>query len=573
METLVTDKENPHLLIVGSYRDNEVENIHPLKIRLRNIEQTNVVDIISIQLGNLDEDVVNAFISDTLNMDYVETEPLAATVHSKTHGNIFFVRAFLKAMADDELLAFNFGTLKWSWKIEDINTMYVTSNVLDLLLIKLRRIPVEESQVLSISSCLGSCFDLPILVVIVGYLRETMADNAKLSFIRLTVDNVIPSVEKDLSEGLLEHASTDQKDLLRFSHDQIQQAAFSLIPKESKELLQWSIGQALVRKLTPDQLSEVLFGAVDLLNSGLDEFTSTHANNNSKELFRLAELNMAAGERALAISAFQQAATYLQKSIKCISSVTGSEDLSWIRHPEFCLKAYQMYAGSLYCNNDFETMKKTLDIIFKYAASKEGRVTAYSTLVEAYCARDQFREAFDTAFTALNEFGVSFPRKPGQATVIFELIKTKRFMKKYPIKRLHDLPRMNDPSLEILLKMLVRLTPHAYLESVYLPLITFLLVKFSCLHGVCSSTPPAFAIYGLILAGALGDLKGGYDYAMCAMDLLEQIEDRTDFSFTCLVVSTSFYNESIKPTSIHDKPPCWHPSRCLWSKQTRDQSC
>ena len=542
METLVTDKENPHLLIVGSYRDNEVEKTHPLKLRLRNIEQTNLVDIVSMKLGNLDEDVVNAFISDTLNMDIAQTEPLAATVHSKTHGNIFFVRAFLRALVDDELLAFNFGTLKWSWKIEDINTIYVTNNVLDLMLSKLRRIPVEESQVLSVSSCLGSCFDLPILVVIVGFLRETMADNTKLSFIKLTEDNVIPSVEKDLSEGLLEHASTDQKDLLRFSHDQIQQAAFSLIPDESKELVQWSIGQALVRKLTPDQLSEVMFGAVDLLNSGLDDFTSTHANN-SKELLRLAELNMAAGERALAISAFQQAATYLQKSITFMSDVTGSEDLSWIQHPDFCLKAYQLYAGSLYCNNDFETMKKTLDTIFKYAASKEGRVTAYATLVEAYCARDQFRDAFNTAFTALKEFGVSFPRKPSQATVIFELIKTKQFMKKYPIEKLHDLPKMNDPSLEILLKMLLRLVPHAYLESLYLPLIIFRLVKASCLYGVCSSTPSAFALYGLILAGALGDLKEGYDYAMCAMDLSEQIEDKTDFSFTCLVVSTSFCND------------------------------
>lgn len=47
---------------------------------------------------------------------------------------------------------------------------------------------------------------------------------------------------------------------------------------------------------------------------------------------------------------------------------------------------------------------------------------------------------------------------------------TKAFMKKYPVEKINELPLMNDPPRAILMKILISLAPHVYLECKnYLP--------------------------------------------------------------------------------------------------------
>lgn len=121
-----------------------------------------------------------------------------------------------------------FYTIFRQWDIDAINQMHVTSNVADLLLAKLRKIPSDQSQLLALSSCLGSCFDLTILIIVVDYLKEIMAsDNTAcpvkeaLSFLTLTSANIQACIDQELAEGLLEQASRRSDHSFRFSHDQV----------------------------------------------------------------------------------------------------------------------------------------------------------------------------------------------------------------------------------------------------------------------------------------------------------------------------------------------------------------
>ena len=141
---------------------------------------------------------------------------------------VFFVIQFLNALSEGELLVFNIGMMKWRFDIDAINQMHVTSNVADLLLAKLRKIPSDQSQLLALSSCLGSCFDLTILIIVVDYLKEIMAsDNTAcpvkeaLSFLTLTSANIQACIDQELAEGLLEQASRRSDHSFRFSHDQV----------------------------------------------------------------------------------------------------------------------------------------------------------------------------------------------------------------------------------------------------------------------------------------------------------------------------------------------------------------
>jgi len=183
-------------------------------------------------------------------------------------------------------------------------------------------------------------------------------------------------------------------------------------------------------------------------------------------------------------------------------------------------------------------MHEHLEEVLKYTSSKAGRIAAYRDLVSSYTSRDMHRKAFDAAFVALEEFGdTPFPRKPSKFTVVKCLFATKKLLKKYPMEKLNQLPVMDDPIRAIMMKIFIRLTAHAYLECrFYLPLIVFRVVTWSCIYGVSGASPPAFALYGLLLVG-LGDLKGGTEFTEFATGLMEQSNDKSEYAFTNLVVT------------------------------------
>jgi len=96
LEVLATDQDNANLLIVGSYRDDEVEATDPLLARIREIERSNRVNINRLSITNLEQHVVNELVADTLNMSIDDTRQLSHLVHQKTHGNVFYVIKFMK---------------------------------------------------------------------------------------------------------------------------------------------------------------------------------------------------------------------------------------------------------------------------------------------------------------------------------------------------------------------------------------------------------------------------------------------------------------------------------------------
>ena len=89
IEILATDKKNFSLLVIGTYRQDEVSKTHPLSVRLKEIRQSDVY-VRHLSIGELPLGVVNTFVSDTINMPEAEVEPLSALVHAKTKGNGMF---------------------------------------------------------------------------------------------------------------------------------------------------------------------------------------------------------------------------------------------------------------------------------------------------------------------------------------------------------------------------------------------------------------------------------------------------------------------------------------------------
>jgi predicted ATPase len=116
----------------------------------------------------------------------------------------------------------------------------------------------------------------------------------------------------------------------KFLHDRIQQAAYSLIPDEDKKTTHLKIGQLLLQKTPESAIEDNIFDIVNQLNIGVELIT------NSAEKEQLAALNLIAGRKAKAATAYEAAVRYLSVGLGLLtaSSWQSNYDITLNLHVE-----------------------------------------------------------------------------------------------------------------------------------------------------------------------------------------------------------------------------------------------
>jgi AAA ATPase domain len=106
LQDLLTRPDVRHLVLIGAYRDNEVNSAHPLMRKLEAIRNSGAV-VREIILAPLTEGDLRQLISDSLRCEAEPTASLAQLVHEKTAGNPFLAIQFISALAEEGLLTFD----------------------------------------------------------------------------------------------------------------------------------------------------------------------------------------------------------------------------------------------------------------------------------------------------------------------------------------------------------------------------------------------------------------------------------------------------------------------------------
>jgi predicted ATPase len=114
LEDLLTRPEVRHLMLVGAYRDNEVNSAHPLMRKLEAIRQAGAL-VQEIILAPLAREDLARLIGDALHFEPERVTPLAQLVQEKTAGNPFFAIQFITALAEEALITFDHDARRWSW--------------------------------------------------------------------------------------------------------------------------------------------------------------------------------------------------------------------------------------------------------------------------------------------------------------------------------------------------------------------------------------------------------------------------------------------------------------------------
>ena len=260
LEDLLTQPDVRNLMLIGAYRDNEVDSTHPLIRKLAAIRQGGGA-VQEIALTPLAREDVGRLIADSLHCGLERASPLANLVHEKTGGNPFFAIQFVTALAEEGLLTFDYDAVAWSWDLSRIRAKGYTDNVVDLMVAKLHRLPAQTQDAVRQLACLGSSAPLTVLAMISENSEEEIHDK--------------------LWEAVQAGLVLRSEDSYRFLHDRVQEAAYSLIPRESRAEAHLRIGRLLAAHIPREKREEKIFEIVNQLNRGSQLITSIGEPNAS----------------------------------------------------------------------------------------------------------------------------------------------------------------------------------------------------------------------------------------------------------------------------------------------------
>ncbi|MBH9554232.1 diguanylate cyclase [Inhella gelatinilytica] len=484
MEQLLTGDERACLLIVGAYRDNEVDATHPMQELLHLVQRHRPVE--QLLLPPLDLSQVAQWLGESLHRPPGSVTPLATLCHAKTGGNPFYLSQFLRHLHEVGDLQYDRPTGAWVWDLERIRGRDETANVVELMLTRLRSLPQDTRDLLARVAHLGEGFRLGELMLLCGQDARTTA--ARL-WPALAAGLVLPLGERykfEESPDLLERAR------YRFLHDRVQQAAHALTLADDRSALQLDCGRRLQRGLQAAELEDRLFVVLECMNQGLNLLVEP------TEREALGRLNLQAGLRAKASSAYAAAAQHLKLAQKLLPAE------AWAQDPVGTQRVYKALAEALYLAGQFEAALAVYPQVHAQCADPVLRAEICLVQAEQLCIQGHFLTALPVLRQGLALVGRPFPEEDAQAMAAFpeEFAQTQALLAAHAHTDWLALPEMKDPARLMEMRLYLGLTHASYQCACFG---TFLLdasrmVRTSLQYGLCDLTAVACVAYTTAMA-------------------------------------------------------------------------
>jgi predicted ATPase/tRNA A-37 threonylcarbamoyl transferase component Bud32 len=532
MELLMIDTK--YLLLIGAYRDNEVSVAHPLMLTLDNISKAEG-KYQTITLAPLSQLKVNKLVADTLKCSEDLAFALSQLVSQKTQGNPFFVRQFLKALYQDGIIEFNFEVRCWQCDIMKVRHQALTDDVVMFMAFQLKRLPQSTQQILQLAACIGNQFDLTTLAIVC---EESEIETAAYLWKALEEGLILPVTEvykfyqeehnQEHNQELQEKGNTSQQVTnqqvakYRFSHDRVQQAAYSQIPANQRQRTHLKIGQLLLQNSSEIEREEKLFDIVGHLNIGRDLIML------AEEREVLAQLNLATGQKANNTTAYALAITYAKTGIELLKTDC------WKSQYNLTLGLYLTVAEATYLNGDFEDMEEIAMLILQNAQTIFDKIKVYEIQIGAQTVQGNLLKAIAIGQDALQELEIkeikeiNLPIHGSEAEIGEALQSVSSQLQSREIEKLLDLPLMTDIKSQSAMRILTMLLPPTFQGKPGLfPLWISIMMSLSLQSGNTTVSSMGYAGYGMILCAYIGDVKAGYAFGKLAINLLERWNARS----------------------------------------------
>ena len=272
-------------LVVGTYRDVEVDRAHPLASAL--VELRRVSTFARVTLRGLGLEDVRRMITDVSGESI--TEHLAETVHRQTEGNPLFVQEVARYLREEQLLTTSDSEVD----------LRVPEGVRDVIGKRLSRLSKECNQMLAVASVIGREFDLDVLLEV-----SSMSE-----------DDLHTHLEEAQGASVVEESSGLRRGLgYRFSHAMVRETLHQEIFAPLRIRLHQQVGRAL----------EEVHSA--RLEEHAAELTDHFAQSTEREdLEKALSYDEMAAERAMSVYAYGEAVRLLKQALQ-VQEVLDPDD-------------------------------------------------------------------------------------------------------------------------------------------------------------------------------------------------------------------------------------------------------
>jgi len=513
IELLMDDDKQQHLFIMGAYRDNEVDEFHPLMLTLKNLQQLKAtVNIITLSPLTLSH--ITQLVADSLKVTTQHIMPIAQLCWEKTRGNPFFINQLLHTFYQNKAITFNKQQGHWEWDLIQMQQAVVSDNVVDLMVKKIQQQTPESQTVLKLAACIGNQFDLKTLALVN---QQSLATTANDLWQALKEELVLPL--GDMYKFVNQAASYVEKvqnstlvPLYRFIHDRVQQAAYSLIDDDQKAATHLQVGTLLLENSSQEELEERLFEIVNHLNLAETLITT------SEQRQRLAQLNLLAGKTAKSAAAYEPALSYLKQGLELLK-----QD-SWKTDYDLSLNLYVEAAEAAFLNANYEQMNMWATVVLEKAAHILDQVKVYEIQIQAFMALNKPLDAISLALKVLRMLGINFPKKPTMLHVLRDIYRAKLTLLGRNIEQLREHSHTNKPHDLAVMRIMNRIYSAAYIADTKQMILTSIkLMSFSVQKGNSPISAFAYASYGLISCGVTEEIGIGHRFGKLALQVLEDL--------------------------------------------------
>lgn len=489
-EDLLTQPDVRHLMLIGAYRDNDVDSTHPLTRKLEKIRKAGATaqEIVLVPLVLED---LEYLIGDSLRCDPERAAPLAQLVHAKTDGNPFFTIQFISSLAEEGLLNFDYSASRWTWDLARIRAKGYTDNVVDLMVEKLSRLPVETQHAVRQLACLGN--------------------SAEFATLRMVYQDPDEEIHAKLWEAVRAGLIFRSEISYKFLHDRVQEAAYSLVSERSRAEAHLRIGRLLLMHTPPEQRKDAIFDIVNQFNRGTTMITSREERED------VAELNLIAGKRAQASTAYASALGYL------IAGQALLGDDAWERRRELTFTLELHRAECELLSGQLAAAAGRLTMLSSRAASTIELAIITCLQVDLYTILDQSGRAVAVCLNYLRHVGVEWSPHPTYEHVRQEYDRIWSLLGRRAIDALTELPLMTDAVSLSTMDVLTKVMSAAYFTDENLSsLVICHMVNLSLEHGNSDGSGFAYVWLAVISGPRFGNYQDGFRFGRLGYELVEK---------------------------------------------------
>ena len=220
----------PRLLVLGTYRDTDVDRRHPLSSMLAELRRRGEVERIALE--GLDTDEIVELMSAAAGHELPEDGlTLARALHEETAGNPFFVGEVLRHLAESGAITQRNG----AW-VAGTDDFVLPEGVRDVVGRRLSALPDDTQRVLETGAVVGARFDLDIVAMVSG----------------LDEDDVVDRLDPAIAAHLVEETGVGS---YRFSHALVRSTLHQELSSTRRSRLHRKTAEALEKLRLDDDLA------------------------------------------------------------------------------------------------------------------------------------------------------------------------------------------------------------------------------------------------------------------------------------------------------------------------------